>query len=58
MLTLSVKNGEHIRIGDAIVFLTINGRNIKVAIDAPLSVSVERQGAVKKTRQLAEGDAE
>lgn len=47
MLTLSVTSGEWIKIGGALVYLTIKGGRIKVAIDAPREIEVEREGAKK-----------
>ena len=50
MLILTRKNGESIRIGDDIVIkvVELDSRHVKIGIEAPRSVSVNREEIYKR----------
>jgi carbon storage regulator len=50
MLILSRKKGQKIVIGDVIVLtiLSVKGREVSVGIDAPRSIAIYRDEAIKK----------
>lgn len=52
MLILTRKLGERIAVGDdiTITFLEIKGKQVKVGIEAPRSISVHRQEIYEKIR--------
>jgi carbon storage regulator len=50
MLILTRKLGERIAVGDAITFLEIKGKQVKVGIEAPRNISVHRQEIYEKIR--------
>lgn len=47
MLTITVKSGGWFQIGEARVYVTVNGRSVKVAIDAPKEIAVRRDNIKK-----------
>lgn len=52
MLMLARKEGEAIMIGDEIriVIVSVEGRNIKVGIDAPKDIPVHREEVYRRLR--------
>ncbi len=58
MLILTRKPGEVITIGDQIQVhvLSIKGGQVRIGIDAPKDIPVNREEAVKKSKQDHTGD--
>ncbi len=52
MLVLTRKLGETIRIGDniSVTVVDLDGKSVKIGIDAPRSVSIHREEIYKKIR--------
>lgn len=42
MLTLTIKSGGWFTVGEARVYVTVKGRDVKVAIDAPREIAIRR----------------
>lgn len=56
MLILTRRIGETVKIGDniSVVVLGVNGRQVRIGIDAPRDVAVHREEIVEKIKR--EGD--
>lgn len=52
MLSLVLKAGDKIRIGDNVVIKLKSDRKTKIAIDAPREVTIERIEAEKREKKI------